>query len=90
MATTPSLIANPDLNEVEVHDKYGRPILTVGVLRSLMEGINDDVHVAFDDCDGWYRNISVVALPDDPEGEAIEGYSALTFLAGEPLDPRQF
>ncbi len=73
-------------HEVHIQDKHGRAILTVGVLRQLLEGLDNDTQVVMDDNEGWYNNIAVVGTTGDDD----ECYSALTFFNGSPCTTRQF
>lgn len=66
-------------------DQYGRRILTVGLLRSYLDGLPDDTHVVLDDTDGWYVNVDAVATP---LGDGSP-WSALTLFPGTPFDTRQ-
>lgn len=70
----------------ESRDRWGRQILTVGTLRRLLEGLDDDTHVVVASED-WYDNVATVAVPGDPE---FAEWSAVTLMPGEPLDTRQF
>ena len=59
-----------------------REILTVKQLRELLEGRDENEHVVIAD-DGWYTNITAVALPDDEE------FSCVTLFPGVEFDSRQ-
>lgn len=64
-------------------DQHGREILTVGQLRGLLEGVDDDRHVVVA-TEGWYRNVECVGLPDD------DSLTCLTFFMGADLDACQY
>ena len=70
-------------------DKYGfteskNGILTVGQLLKALEGLDANTQVVVGDSDGWYNNLEGFHTPDG------DGYEALTFVQGVPVDPRQF
>ena len=73
--------------EIEYEMRYG--ILTVGVLRSLLEGVDNDTHVLigspdeFQDVSEWL-NIKGVVIPNG------DGYQAFTLFAADTFDGRQF
>jgi hypothetical protein len=71
----------------ETLDRYGRAILTVGALRAMLEGVDDDLHVVLDDGDGWYLNVGGVIVPGDDED--LREYQCVTLMAGESFDSRQ-
>lgn len=76
----------PD-TEVASVDAHGRPILTVGQLRRITALLDDHTHVVMDDPSNHeWVNIGSTGVPNvdrDP-------WQALTFIAGEPFDTRQF
>ena len=63
---------------------FGHSVLTVGQLRQMLANVPDDVHVVIA-TDGWYDNVSCVAIPD----EDGEHYVAVTLFHGETFDARQ-
>lgn len=70
-------------------NKYGftkskNGILTVGQLIKALEGLDANTQIVVGDSDAWYNNIEGFHAPDD------DGYTALTFVQGVPVDPRQF
>jgi hypothetical protein len=70
-----------------VADDRGFPILTVGALRKMLEGVSDLTQVVVATPD-WYDNVQEVIVPgDDPE---TAEFSAVTFFLGDEIDPRQF
>jgi hypothetical protein len=72
--------------------RWAGPILTVGDLRRIIDGMADDVNVVLDDHDGWYDNVSVIyapplnGFPDDYIGTE---WQCLTLLPGSTFDARQ-
>jgi hypothetical protein len=60
-------------------------ILTVGYLRALLDGLNDEEHVVIATKD-WYVNIEAVAKPDVNDDGL---WSCLTFFPGTQFDSRQ-
>jgi hypothetical protein len=73
----------------EVTDCRGAEILTVGAFRQMIEGVPDDMQIVIDDkAESWWNNVSEVIVPgSNPE---IAEHSAITLVAGYPLDTRQF
>lgn len=71
-------------------DKHDRQILTVGQLRDMIAGFDDDVHVVIDNDSmrgtsvGWYTNIGYVDLPDD------DIFIAVTLYGGAECDSNQW
>lgn len=63
------------------------PILTVGELRTLLDGVEDDVQVVLA-TDEWYVNVREVVVPG-PNWELSE-YSAVTIFPGVDVETRQF
>jgi hypothetical protein len=59
-------------------------ILTVGQLIRVLEGLDANTQIVIGDLDGWYYNIEGFHTPSE------DGYSALTFNQGEPVNSRQF
>jgi hypothetical protein len=59
-------------------------ILTVGQLIKALEGLDESTQIVIGDLDGWYRNIDGFHTPSE------DGYTALTFSQGNPVDSRQF
>ena len=59
-------------------------ILTVGQLIKALEGLDESTQIVIGDLDGWYYNIDGFHTPSE------DGYTALTFSQGEPVDSRQF
>lgn len=73
-------------------DKYGRKILTVGQLRELIAGLDDQTHVVIDNTsmrgttDGWFTNVATVGLPDDD----MYVYMAVTLYGGAECSSNQW
>jgi hypothetical protein len=63
---------------------FGHSVLTVGQLRKMLANVPDETHVVIAN-DGWYDNVSCVAIPD----EHGEHYVAVTLFSGETFDARQ-
>lgn len=59
-------------------------ILTVGQLMKALEGLEESTQIVIGDLDGWYNNIDGFHTPSE------DGYTALTFSQGDPVDSRQF
>ena len=59
-------------------------ILTVGQLIRVLEGLDANTQIVIGDLDGWYNNIDGFHTPSE------DGYTALTFSQGKPVDSRQF
>jgi hypothetical protein len=59
-------------------------ILTVGQLIRVLEGLDANTQIVIGDLDGWYYNIDGFHIPSE------DGYSALTFNQGNPVNSRQF
>ena len=59
-------------------------ILTVGQLIRVLEGLDSNTQIVIGDLDGWYYNIDGFHTPSE------DGYSALTFNQGNPVNSRQF
>lgn len=59
-------------------------ILTVGQLIKALEGLDESTQIVIGDLDGWYYNIDGFHTPSE------DGYTALTFSQGDPVDSRQF
>ena len=59
-------------------------LLTVGVLRSILLGLDDSDHVLIGALDGDWQNVAGVQIPDS------ENYLALTLFASDTYDSRQF
>ena len=59
-------------------------ILTVGQLIRVLEGLDANTQIVIGDLDGWYYNIEGFHTPSE------DGYTALTFSQGKPVDSRQF
>lgn len=70
-----------------VQDGFGRQILTVGALRRMLEGVDDDIHVVIDDGEYWWNNVNQVVIPADDMGDE---FSAVTLAQGDPVDSRQW
>jgi hypothetical protein len=73
--------------------RWTGPILTVGELRRIIEGMADDTNVVIDDePNGWYRNVHVIyappldGFPDDPVGTE---WQCLTMFPGSTFNARQ-
>lgn len=74
-------------NEVVSLDSHGRPILTVGQLRQITAALDPAEHVIIDDpANDWYLNIASVGIPDADR----DPWTAVTFIAGDTFDSRQF
>lgn len=74
-------------NEVVSLDSHGRPILTVGQLREMTAGLDPTEHVIIDDpANEWWLNVASVGIPN----EARDPWSAVTLIAGDTFDSRQF
>lgn len=90
----PRLPVPGDEDVVASTDPYERPILMVGQLREMLDGLPDETHVVMADPkpeDGWYTNIEATALPRyDEAGDHDSDYACVTFFAGDPFDGRQF
>lgn len=59
-------------------------ILTVGQLMKALEGLEESTQIVIGDLDGWYNNIDGFHTPSE------DGYTALTFSQGDPVNSRQF
>ena len=59
-------------------------ILTVGQLIKALEGLDESTQIVIGDLDGWYNNIDGFHTPSE------DGYTALTFSQGKPVDSQQF
>ncbi len=59
-------------------------ILTVGQLIRVLEGLDPNTQIVIGDLDGWYYNIDGFHTPSE------DGYTALTFSQGDPVNSRQF
>jgi hypothetical protein len=59
-------------------------ILTVGQLMKALEGLDESTQIVIGDLDGWYYNIDGFHTPSE------DGYTALTFSQGDPVNSRQF
>jgi hypothetical protein len=60
-------------------------ILTVGQLIKALEGLDANTQIVIGDPDnGWYNNIDGFHTPSE------DGYTALTFSQGNPVDSQQF
>lgn len=59
-------------------------ILTVGQLIKALEGLDESTQIVIGDLDGWYNNIDGFHTPSE------DGYTALTFSQGDPVNSRQF
>jgi hypothetical protein len=59
-------------------------ILTVGQLIKALEGLDKSTQIVIGDLDGWYYNIDGFHTPSE------DGYTALTFSQGDPVNSRQF
>lgn len=59
-------------------------ILTVGQLIKALEGLDESTQIVIGDLDGWYYNIDGFHTPSE------DGYTALTFSQGDPVNSRQF
>jgi uncharacterized protein with GYD domain len=77
-------VATECVFESEGVSMFGDSVLTVGQLRKLLASVPDEVHVVIA-TDGWYDNVSCVAIPD----ENGEHYVAVTLYHGETFDARQ-
>lgn len=67
------------------YTKTKKGILTVGQLIKALEGLDANTQIVIGDPDnGWYNNIDGFHTPSE------DGYTALTFNQGEPVDSRQF
>lgn len=63
-----------------------RGVLTVGYLRTILQGVDADLHVVTDDKNGWYDNVGEVVVPcPDRDHE----YQCVTFIPGVTFDTRQ-
>lgn len=72
---------------IESNDMHGRQILTVGALLEALKDVDPGLHVVLADGD-WYRNVETTIVPG---GDGMdEGFTAVTFFPGSPLDTRQF
>jgi len=71
--------------------RWSGPILTVGDLRRIIEGMDDYTNVVVDSIDGWYLNIGVVYAPplDDDDDDLYSEWQCLTLLAGSEFNARQ-
>lgn len=67
------------------YTKSRKGILTVGKLLKTLEGLDEDTQIVIGDLDGWYNNIEGFHIPNEEDG-----YIALTFVQGEPVNPLQF
>lgn len=65
--------------------KTRKGILTVGQLIKVLEDLDKSTQVVIGDLDGWYNNIDGFHIPSEDNG-----YLALTFTQGEPVNPLQF
>lgn len=70
----------------DVADEHGRQILTVGTLREMLDGVDDDRHVLIATKDS-YDNIKTVIVPTNWE---TAEFSAVTIFPGDEYDSRQF
>jgi hypothetical protein len=50
----------------------------------VLEGLDANTQIVIGDLDGWYYNIDGFHIPSE------DGYSALTFNQGNPVNSRQF
>lgn len=70
-------------------DTYNRPILTVGQLRAILDGLDPRDHVILADGD-WFVNVDHVGVPvRDGDGYSVTGFECVTLFPGEPYDSRQ-
>lgn len=60
------------------------PTMTVGDMRSIIEGMDDNIQIVIGNKDGWYSNIPNYEYPDG------ENYSALTLNVGNDCSTYQF
>jgi hypothetical protein len=65
------------------YKKQFNPTMTVGDLRKIIEGMDDNIQVVIGTND-WYSNIPTYNYPDG------DSYSALTLNMGVDCDTRQF
>jgi hypothetical protein len=68
-------------------DGYFHPsdgILTVKMLKEILEPLNDEDQIVMGDEGSWYNNVDGVAVPNEETG-----HSAVTLYPGEPFDTRQ-
>ncbi len=65
--------------------KTRKGILTVGQLIKVLEDLDKSTQIVIGDLDGWYNNIEGFHKPSEDNG-----YLALTFTQGEPVNPLQF
>ena len=72
------------MQDIYEYTKTKKGILTVGQLIKALEGLDASTQIVIGDLDGWYYNIDGFHTPSE------DGYSALTFNQGDPVNSRQF